>query len=81
MVCMIESNAFRAALSALGKPAILSFKVTYQIWEADPGYWRHCEFYLFAPSLEKAKMLAPKYCRDNSGQPIDYHNLEVSDSR
>ena len=56
---MIESNAFRAALSALGKPAILSFKVTYQIWEADPGYWRHCEFYLFAPSLEKAKTLDP----------------------
>lgn len=58
-------------------PTQLPFKATYEVWDTDLGYWRTCEFFLFAFDRVEAKRLAVKCCRDNNGQPIDYYNLEV----
>jgi hypothetical protein len=76
---MKRTAPFLAALEAVGpERKKQSFKVTYQVWCTSAECWLHNEFYLFAPDLIEAKRRAVTYCRDNNGQPIDYHNLEVA---
>ena len=55
----------------------LPYRAFYQVWDCALGYWRECEFFLFAQDRIEAKRLAVKFCRDDNGQPIDYYNMEI----
>ena len=57
----------------------LNSRADYEVWDCSLGYWRECHFYFAAPDPCEAKRLAVLYCRDNNGQPLDFHNLRVSE--